>query len=352
MENFEIYSEPGKFYRRMIDDILNAKDSIYLETFLFKEDVIGLAFKRTLLKKARQGVKVKLLIDAWNTMKTKKDFFKDLEEAGVEIRYFREIKYVLRFVNKNHERNHRKLLLIDNKISYVGSANITAEFYPDGRELVIRLGKEITPAFVSAFMKSWRGTEGLNKKRIKNILHKGFEIIQDIPSEIYKVTERKYVKLINSARKEILIESPYFVPSRGIRKAFARAVKRGVRVRLIIPRHSDMRLADLVRTRYLGEAYRNGIEIYYYRKHKLHSKLIIIDDKFFLLGSSNLDYRSFLHQFEINLLGKDKNMIKILKESYSQALRECTLFDYNGWKERSSWNKFLDLFFLLIRRYV
>jgi cardiolipin synthase len=351
MENFEIYSEPKKFYRRMIEDILNAKNYVYLETFLFKDDVVGRAFKKVLLKKVKDGVKIKLLVDAWNTIATKKTFFKDLEDAGIEVRYFRELKYVVRFVDKNHERNHRKLLLIDNQISYIGSANITAEFYPDGREIVMRLDGDITHAFVRAFMKSWRSIEGLNKKRIRNILHKGFEIIQDIPSEIYKVTERKYIKLINSARKEILLESPYFVPSRGIRKAFAKAIKRGVKVRLIIPYDSDTKIADIVRARYLGEAYRSGMEIFYYSS-RLHSKLMIIDDKFFLLGSSNLDYRSFVHQFEINLLGRDKDMIKALKESYCLALRKCTLFDYGRWKERSSLDKFLDLFLLLIRRYV
>ena len=352
MINFEIYSEPKKFYKKMLEDIMNAKEYIYLECHIYQDDFIGKKFRRALTKRSAEGIKVKLLIDAWGAKIDKKKYFKRLIKNGGEIRYFREIKYVLRFLSKNHERNHRKLLLIDDEISYIGSANISSEFYPDGRELVMRIDGNITLIFAKTFLNSWDSAGGLNKKRIKSLFHRGFEIIQDAPSEIYKATERRYVKLIYSAGKEILIESPYFVPSRGVRKAFVRAIKRNVKVRLILPHYSDMKIADIVRARYLGEAYRGGIEIYYYPRHKLHSKLLIIDDKFFLFGSSNLDYRSFLYQFEINLLGKNKRMIHALKKSYYQALGKCIPFNYGEWKQRSSIDKFLDLFSLLIRKYV
>ncbi len=352
MGNFEIYSEPKKFYKKMLEDIMSSKKHVYLECHLYWDDFIGKKFRRVLTKRAAEGVKVKLLIDAWGAKIDKKKYFKKLIKNGGEVRYFREIKYVLRFLSKNHERNHRKLLLIDDKISYIGSANISSEFYPDGRELVMRIDGNITTAFAKTFLNSWDSAGGLNKKRIKSLFHRGFEIIQDAPSEIYKATERRYIKLIDGARKEIFIESPYFIPSRGVRKAFVRAIKRNVKIKLVLPHYSDMKIADIVRGRYLGEAHRSGVEIYYYPRHKLHSKLLIIDDKFFLLGSSNLDYRSFLHQFEINLLGKNKRMIHALKKSYCQALRKCIPFDYNEWKQRSSIDKSLDLLFLLIRKYI
>ncbi len=350
MVNFDIFSVPKEFYEKMLEDIKNARSYIYLETFIYWDDVIGKAFKKALTQKAKEGVKIKLLLDSWSA-KIPKDYFSELEGYGGAVRYFREIKYVLRTVSKNHERNHRKLLLIDGELSYIGSANISAEFYPNGRELVMRLNGDITRVFARTFLKNWSEVGNLTPKRIKRIIHRGFEIIQDIPSEIYKATENKYIKLIQSSRKEILIESPYFVPSRGIRKAFARAIRRGVKVKVLIPFKSDMYIADVVRNRYLGIAYRDGVDLYYYPR-KTHAKLLIIDSKFFLLGSTNLDYRSFLHQYEINLIGRDPKMIKALKDFFNQGLREASLFNYKEWKRRSSLKKFPELFLYLIRRYV
>ncbi len=350
MRQIDIYSEPKKFYKKMIEDIESAKDYIYLETYIFRDDVVGRTFKNALTKKAAEGVKVKLLIDAWSVKIDKKNYFKQLIKNSGEVRYFREIKYVFRFFTKNHERNHRKLLLIDDKISYIGSANISTEFY-NGRELVMRIDGDITKVLEKTFLNSWENAGKLNKKRIKRIIYKSFEIVQDFPSEIHKITEKKYVNLIKKAKKEILIETPYFLPSRSVRKAFVDVIKKGVKVKILIPKISDVAFMDVVMSRYLGIIYRLGVDIYYY-KQPLHSKLLIVDNKQFLLGSSNLDYRSFLHQFEINLIGNDKKTINELRESYCSALADSELFNYKEWKQRSSIKKIYELFLLIVRKYL
>jgi len=350
MRQIDIYSEPKKFYKKMLEDIESAKNYIYLETFIYRDDIVGRAFKNALTKKATEGVKVKLLIDAWGVTINKKDYFKQLIKNGGEVRYFREIKYVIRFFTKNHERNHRKLLLIDGRISYIGSANISTEFY-NGREMVIRIDGDITKLLEKIFLNSWENAGKLNKKRIKRIIYKSFEIVQDFPSEIHRITERKYVNLIKKAKKEILIETPYFVPSRGVRKAFASVIKKGVKIKILIPKISDVALMDVVRGVYLGIIYRLGVDIYYY-KQPLHSKLLIIDNKQFLLGSSNLDYRSFHHQFEINLIGNDEKITRELRKSYYTALANSELFSYKKWKQRSSVKKIYELFLLLVRKYL
>ncbi len=350
MESFEVISNPRKIYSEMLKDIRDAKKYIYLETYIYGKDKVGRAFRNALIKKIKEGVSVKILIDAWGT-RVDKDFFKKLTNLGGEVRFFREFRYVFRIISKNHERNHRKLLLIDDEISYIGSANIVEECL-NWRELVIKIKGDITPVFAKTFLKNWNELGKITKKRVNSIAHKGFEIIRDVPSEINKLTGRKYVQLIKKAKKEIFIETPYLIPTRKIRKAFANAVKKGVKIVVIIPEGSDVGVVNLLRNRYLGMMYRAGVDIYYYKKSNLHSKLLVIDDKYFLLGSSNLDYRSFIYQYEINLLGEDAEIVKELRKHFYETLKYSELFSYKKWKERSSFEKASELFLMFVRRYL
>ena len=306
-ETFEILSNPKRIFSKMLKDIDSAKSNIYLENYIYEHDEIGRAFRDALVEKAKQGVKVKVLLDAWGT-RLPKNYWMVLESFGGEVRYFRQLQYAWRMISVNHERNHQKLLLIDDKITYIGSSNITHRFI-NWRELQLRLVGDKTEFFVKAFNGIWRNHTKLRIKRIARIIYKDFEILQDLPSFVRKLTERRYIKLLKNAKREINIETPYLVPSFNLRRAFVKAVARGVKVRLILPYRSNWKIADIIRNRYLGFLSRGGVEIYYYNPRMLHSKLLIVDNKFFILGSSNLDYRSLRHNYEINLLGKNKKIV-------------------------------------------
>jgi len=371
MKNFQVLSKPKEIYKKMLQDIEQARKSIYLETYIYEDDEIGDKFLQALIKKAREGVKVFVLIDALGSGSTKtfmhnilgikntlglstganKDYFKKLEEAGGEIRFFKEVRYVIRWFGENHERNHRKLLLIDEKISYIGSINITSGCL-DWRELVLKLEGAISSHFVYSFLNHWELAGKITKKKIKLILHKGFEILQDIPADNKMVTARKYTQLIRNAKKEILIETPYFVPPIRIRQALSRAVKRGVSVTLLLPCKSDLKILDIIRNRYLGRLYMKGIKIYYYLPSNLHSKLLLVDNSFFLLGSSNLDYRALIHQYEINLFGRNKKIISKLRSFFNSGLKASKPFDYREYKSRSSFTKALELAISIIENYL
>jgi len=250
--------------------------------------------------------------------------------------------------SKNHERNHRKLLIIDNNLTYIGSCNITA-IGLEWRELVLKLKGEISGHFTDSFLTSWQNYKRISKE-IRSIIHKGFEIIQDTPSKKARKTETKYIELIKNAKKEILIETPYFVPSFKIRHALGSAAKRGIKIQIILPYTSDVKIVDVLRDTYLGGLYNSGVKIYYYKKKVLHSKLMLVDN-LFILGSSNLDYRSFIYQYEINLLGRDKEINSSLKKYFNSGLRDCIKFNYQEWKDRSSFKKLLELFLINVRHY-
>jgi cardiolipin synthase len=350
MKEFTLFSNPKELYQQMIKDILNAKKRVYLETYIYDDDKIGRAFRRALGKKAKEGVEVKLLLDAWGST-AKKHFFSEIISLGGEVRYFRQLRYLLWVIKKNHERNHRKLLVVDNNIAYVGSTNITSSCL-NWRELSIRMTGGIANHFTASFLKSWGLHTTYIAERIENTLHKGFEIMHDVPAYKHRITELKYIELIDHAKKSILIETPYFVPSEKIIIAFYRAIRRGVRVIIVVPYLSDVRVVDIARNIYFGELFERGVILKYYKKKTLHSKLLIVDDDFFLLGSSNVDYRSFIHQYEINLLGIDKELISRLKEHYRETLNGCIDFNYTEWRSRSKFKIVLERIVNWFERYL
>ncbi|MDD5193992.1 MAG: phosphatidylserine/phosphatidylglycerophosphate/cardiolipin synthase family protein [Candidatus Nanoarchaeia archaeon] len=350
MKDFQVFSEAPELFKSMLKDIESAKDFIYLETYIFEDDPIGKKFMELFVKKAKEGVKIRLLIDAWELSKDK-TFFRDLINSGGEVRFFRELRYVIRLLSKNHERNHRKLLLIDNNITYIGSANIGHRFIT-WREVVLRLLGDITFPFVKSFLKSWESFGDFSSKRIKSFFHKSYHIIQDFPSSIHRVTEKKFLGLINHAKKDIMIETPFFIPTERIRNALVNAIKRKVKITLIVPVRSDKFYVDVLRDRYLGKLHNEGVSIYYYKPSVLHAKLLIIDNSFFMLGSSNVDYRSFIYQYEINFFGKNQDIIHALKNHFNETLSKSELFNYNEWKKRSSFKKTLEIFMHFLRKFL
>jgi cardiolipin synthase len=336
---YEVLSDPGKIYKKMLADIHKAKCEILLETYIYRNDAIGREFRNALIQKAREGVKVRLLIDAWGS-NVRRGFFKDLISAGGKVRFFRELRYAVRFFNANHERNHRKLLLVDECISYIGSINITAECL-DWEELVLRVKGNLAVSLRKAFLKAWNRFNLWKFKRMNLIVYEGFEILQDFPKG--NSVERKYRKMILNARREILITTPYFIPSGRIRAALKKAIDRGVRVKIILPKSTDSLVLDVFRRRYLGNLHRSGVKIYYSSRF-VHSKLLIVDRRFFLLGSSNVDYRSFMHQFEINLLGYHREVIDSLRDYFYSLLERTEDFDYDRWVKRHFLVRFRDWF--------
>ena len=348
--NYTFFNDPMKFYNAMLDDIGRAKKYIYLETYRFNNDSIGVKFRDLITKKCREGVEVKLLMDSWGTS-LPSSFFTELIKLGGEIRYYQKIKFFWDFFTKNHKRNHRKLLIIDDKINYIGSANLT-DYSLNWRESVLRIESDIVPHFKKLFLQHY---EMYNKYtfekqfQIRKITHGRFEIVRDIPSLTKQRIRKKYVELIRQANSEVIIETPYFLPSFYIRKALADAVKRGVMVKVIMPKHSDVGLVDILRTRYLGPLHKNGIQLFLYTPHNLHAKLLLIDKQVFSVGSPNFDYRSFRFQHEIVLIGENESVSSQIWEHMRETMENSVKFSYEIWHKRSAMHRFIELIIVPFR---
>jgi cardiolipin synthase A/B len=334
---FLVIDDPLKFYNLMLNDIVRAKQFIYIETYKFANDYIGIKFRDALTRKAHQGVKVKVLIDSWGRGPVSESFFEEMIRYGGEVKFFEKIKINSDIFTRGHRRDHRKMLVIDDGIFYMGSMNITG-YNINWRELVLRGNGDMAIMFRKVFLQNF---EAFNPYIIRNKLtstktlkYGDFELVRDVPSIPLQRLKKKYVQLIKKAESSVVIETPYFLPGFLLRKALMDAAKRGVDVKVIMPKHSDVRMIDILRNKYLGLLFKNKVKLLFYIPHNLHAKLLLIDTRIFSISSANFDYRSFRYQYEIALIGKDIDILRQLQEHIQETLNNSEDFSYDAWLKR------------------
>ncbi len=330
-----LYSLPELYHEAMLNDIRIARKSILLEIYRFKNDKLGERYRDALVEKCTEGVQVKLLLDSWGT-DVPISFFEPIIQQGGEVRFFKKIRFFIDFFTKNHRRNHRKLLIIDQRITYIGSANLT--YYSlNWRELMLRIEGPIAIDFQKTFDDSYRiyNKYIFNKFSYKkSITHGSYEIVQDLPSIYRQLLKNRYEHLFSKAKQEIFIETPYFLPGYRLRQRMAKAARRGVKVNILVPNHSDVRLVDFLRARYMEFYHKNKINVHFYTPGNLHAKCVLIDNQIFAIGSANFDYRSFRYQHEIMLFGKNPEIVAQLRNHLDESMQCCRPFDYELWLDR------------------
>jgi cardiolipin synthase A/B len=339
----KMFSDPLVFLTAMLTDIKSATRYIYLEIYRFRNDPMGIRFRDNLIQKCRQGVEIKLLIDSWGAS-SNYAFFRDLIDAGGEVKFFKKIRLTWDAFTKNHRRDHRKILIIDDHITYIGSANISS-YSINWRESVFRIKGDITKNFKEVFFENIRIYNKFLYDKIsytRKIRYDNFQIIRDVPSLKHQPVQRKYLELIQKSKRDIYLETPYFLPGSKLRKALMDAAERGVKVNIIIPKNSDIHALDILAGRYFGELWEKKVNIFHFMSQNLHSKIFLVDRTYFMIGSSNFDYRSFRYQHEICLFGEHKSLNRQLINHFNQTLRECVPFNYHQWKRRPLLQRILE----------
>jgi len=351
---FQVIDDTFQYYNLMLSDISQAKDYIYLETYKFANDHMGIRFRDAFTKKAKEGVKIKILIDSWGKGAVSESFFSELIRNGGEVRFFEKIKFNSDIFTRGHRRDHRKIVAIDDKISYIGSANITG-YNLNWRELCLRMEGPIAVSFKKVFHENFNAFNPFiisNKVTFTRKIRSGtFEIIRDVPSIQFQRLRKRYTQLIKEANRTVVIETPYFLPGFLLRKAMMDASKRGVTVEVIMPKHSDMRMVDILRNKYLGLLHDAGIKLLFYLPHNLHAKLMMIDDEIFSISSANFDFRSFRYQYEIALIGIEPEIVRQLQEHIAETIRNSQGLDYLEWKRRPLIEKIFEWILLPFRHF-
>lgn len=331
--------------------INSAKHHIHLEYFIIRDDELGRDIMSLLTKKAAEGVEVRMIFDAAGVMHVKKRFFEPARKAGADIRIFFPLK--IPFLNTRiHFRDHRKILVIDGEIGYIGGFNIGDEYLGKGhlgywRDSHLRFQGGAVASLQTRFIMDWNYAaknaqiplDDLDSPYYPDCLIENYgdtivQIASSGPDSPEKAIYSGYVSLINHATESIYIHTPYFIPDESMITALLLAAKSGVDVRIVIPSKPDHPFVYWANHSYVGDLIRAGARGYTYNDGFIHSKLGIFDSEVTTVGTANWDIRSFKLDFETNAFVYDekfgKHMADIFLKELETNCTEITLADYNA----------------------
>ena len=336
--------------------IKQAKHHVHLEYFNFRNDSIAGALFTLLAEKAAQGIKVRALFDAFGNMSNnkplQKEHLKKIRESGIEIQVFDPIKFP--FLNHIFHRDHRKIVVIDGEIAYIGGINI-ADYYIKGlpkigewRDMHMRVEGGAVDCFQEIFLEMWNKTTkqnigGKDCYPARDSISGGVRIavVDRIPRKLPKLLRETYMKSIASAQKNIQIVNPYFIPPRSVRKELKKAIERGVRVEIMISEKSDVKFTPDGVFHVARQLMKKGADIYVYQTGFHHSKTMTVDSLFCTVGSANLDSRSLYFDYETNAFIFDRDITENIIHIFENDKLNSTLLTHEQWKKRSKWRRFV-----------
>ncbi len=347
----EIFTEGKKLLDKMLEDISKAKDHIHAEYFIIETDETGNKFKEALIKKAQEGVDVRVIYDDLGSWKLKHSTIRDMKRAGIKMQSFFKIRFPY-FTSKINYRNHRKILIIDGTTGYLGGFNI-ADRYTKGlewgiwRDTHLRIEGDAVAGLQHTFIYDWLYiTKRLhtNKRFFPQTTITTPTAVQigiSGPDMHWESIMQAYCLAISNAKKYIYIQTPYFLPNESIMNAIESAALSGVEVKLMIPYRSDDKMSYEASMSYMGSILKAGVEVYQYTKGFIHSKTLVIDDEIAIIGSANIDLRSFEQNFEISAFIYDETHSKKLKELFLKDIKVCKKLSYYKWSHRPRYRKFI-----------
>ncbi|WP_223700676.1 cardiolipin synthase [Sutcliffiella deserti] len=329
----EVLTNGDSTFTKILQEINKAEHHIHLEYYIVRDDEIGNQIKDLLIEKAKSGVTVRFLFDAVGSLNLKRAYLKDLRVAGVEIESFSPVTFPV-FNNKVNFRNHRKIIVIDGTVGFVGGLNIgdeylgRDEYFGFWRDTHLLVRGEAVRTLQLIFLQDWyyATDQSLLKKEYfsprltEQKKHGGVQMIAGGPDQEWEVIKSLYFKMITSARKSIWIASPYFVPDDDIFTALKVAALSGIDVRIIVPHRPDKRIVYYASRSYFPEMMDAGVQIYEYEKGFLHSKVVIVDDEIASIGTANMDMRSFHLNFEVNAFLYNTESVLSLVEDFEKDL--------------------------------
>lgn len=342
--NFQIYSTTKDAWEAMYQAILDAKKSIYWELYIFVDDEAGKPFFDVLEQKAKAGVMVKLVIDNLGSFWLSKERVRSLRNAGVDIRFFQERKKRYRgWWKRLWTRSHRKILIVDERVGFIGGVNIRKEM-KEWLDIQVRVEGRAVHSMLRAFAKNYIICGG-DKKQMRHLLKYRFRLLRDKaefvfdePDENKSSARLKYAEALLKARERVILFSPYYFPDKKFLLALWQAKKRGVRVDLLIPLRSDIRLMTYASYAWFSVLKKLGVNIHFTKK-MMHGKGVIMDDEWAMVGSSNMEQTGFYDNYEANIKIKDLSVVKEIKSRILQWLKDSMEFDEKKWAKRGVWHR-------------
>jgi cardiolipin synthase len=344
---FEVLTNGPAFYPAALDAIRNAQQSVSLEAYIFQRSEIGKLYLDAVLERARAGVRVNVLLDAFGSAGVAKRYFGDLTAAGGCIAFYNPPTWhrLLQLDN----RTHRELLIVDGNIAFIGGAGIADQWYhgsgkhPRWRDTMVRVEGSAVPNLQATFAENWLSSTG-------QLLagHPWFPpldcpdptaalVVNSTPTIGGSTRARVLFQLLlASARRSITITTPYFLPDKSLTHELCRAIEeRHVKIRILVPGHkSDHMLTRSTSRGGYGPLLKSGAEVYEYQPAMIHAKILVIDDLWTVVGSTNFDNRSFGLNDEVNLAVRDQRLAQRMEADFARDLAESRRITLDEWRKR------------------
>lgn len=347
--DIDIFTDGNDKFNSLIEDIKTAKNFIHIEYYIIKKDELFLRILEELKKKAAEGVEVRILFDAMGCRSVKKKFWRELNACGIKTAEFFPAFFRRLNIRINY-RNHRKIVVIDNKIGYVGGFNIGREYidkdekFGHWRDTHLRIVGSAITGLQLRFILDWNYAADENlfetDKYFMNVStgvrdFSEVQIISSGPDTPEQNIKNNYVRLINKAKQSIYIQTPYFIPDESLMTALFVAIKSGIDVNIMIPCKPDHPFVYWATYSYIGELVMAGAKCYTYDNGFLHAKGIIVDDKVFCYGTANMDIRSFSLNFEVNAVVYDEDKAAEMRSRFDDDVKRSTLITKDKYVARS-----------------
>jgi cardiolipin synthase len=326
--SIEMYHTGEETFKAIKEALLSAKDHIHMEFYIIEDDKIGNEIKEILIRKAKEGVNVRVIYDDVGSWSLSHKYIREIRRANGKIKPFMKVRFPF-LSSKLNYRNHRKILVVDGKVAFMGGINIADRYITGGlfgywADTHMKLEGESVQSLQAIFMVDWYFVS----KEILLRKHKSYfpdytvdehiliQIVTSGPDSDWASIMQAYFSIINSAKHHIYITTPYFTPNEGVLTAIKTASLSGVDVRLMLPENNDSHLVYWCTLSYLGELMDAGVKVYLYNKGFNHSKFITADGHISAVGSANIDMRSFEHNFEVMAIIYDDQVTKQLEKSF------------------------------------
>jgi len=347
--DIDIFTDGNKKFDALIEDIRKAEHFIHMQYYIIKDDVLFDKIRAELEKKAAQGVEVRLLYDAMGTRFVKRKLWKQMNAKGILTAEF--FPALLRRLHlRINYRNHRKIVVIDNRVAYVGGFNVGKEYVDldvrmgHWRDTHLRIVGQAVLGLQFRFLLDWNYAAKENLMLRKDLLqqdivgnrdHCEVQIISSGPDNSAQQIRDNYLRMIGKARKSIYIQTPYFIPDESLMNALQIAVRSGVEVHIMIPCKPDHPFVYWATYSYVGELVMSGANCYTYDNGFLHSKGMIVDGKVFCYGTANMDIRSFALNFEVSAVVYDEKKAMEMEEQFHEDLKVCSRISREEYASRS-----------------
>ncbi len=328
----DIYTDGYGFFPALLAAIRNATSHIHIDIYIFADDALGRLVSDSLIDKARQGIEVRVIYDDVGCWNVSRHFFERMREEGIEVCPFLPVRFPS-FTSKVNYRNHRKIIVVDGKVGFIGGMNI-AQRYVKGvegrpwRDTMTKITGSAVYSLQREFLVDWYfvdRTRLSDRKYYPPVVSSDYDdcliqIVTGGPVTPFPEIMQGYMRVILAARRYIYIETPYFIPTEPVLFALKTAALGGIDVRIIVPERSDARFVEWAGRSYLRDMTASGVKVYLYESGFLHSKILVCDDSLATCGSTNVDSRSFENNFESNAFFYDETVARRFRRIFLEDL--------------------------------